>query len=107
MQSLSAAVAALPLLATLAACAPTASAESETVRLGVVGASEPYWETYVAEAKDEGITVELIDFSDYAQPNPALTNKEIDLNQFQHIVYLADYNANSNQDLTPICATAI
>jgi D-methionine transport system substrate-binding protein len=81
--------------------------DAETVRIGVVGAGDPYWETYKQAAADEGITVEIVDFTDYAQPNPALAEGEIDLNQFQHIVYLADYNVSNNQDLTPIGATAI
>ncbi|OLF19287.1 MetQ/NlpA family ABC transporter substrate-binding protein [Actinophytocola xanthii] len=78
----------------------------ETVRIGVVGASDPYWETYKQAAADEGITVEIVDFTDYAQPNPALAEGELDLNQFQHLVYLADYNVSNNQNLTPIGATA-
>jgi len=48
-----------------------------------------------------------VDFADYNQPNPALTNGDIDINQFQHLVYLADYNVSSGEDLTPIGATAI
>lgn len=81
--------------------------DAETVRIGVVGASDPYWETYKQAAADAGISVEIVDFTDYAQPNPALAEGEIDLNQFQHIVYLADYNVSNNQNLTPIGATAI
>jgi len=80
---------------------------AEKVRLGVVGASDPYWQTFVDAAKDENIDVEVIDFSDYTQPNPATTEGEIDVNQFQHIVYLADYNVSNKQDLKPIGATAI
>lgn len=106
-KKLIAAAAAVPLIAALAACSSPATAENETVRLGVVGASDPYWATYVEEAAAEGITVEIVDFAEYAQPNPALTNNEIDLNQFQHIVYLADYNVSSGEDLTPIGSTAI
>lgn len=81
--------------------------DGQTVRIGVVGASDPYWETYRRAAADAGITVEIVDFTDYAQPNPALAEGEIDLNQFQHIVYLADYNVSNNKNLTPIGATAI
>ncbi|MCQ3997924.1 methionine ABC transporter substrate-binding protein [Aeromicrobium sp. 636] len=77
------------------------------VKLGVVGASDPYWKTLKDEAKDEGIDLEVVDFADYPQPNPALTEGEIDINQFQHIVYLADYNVANDQDLTPIGSTAI
>ncbi|QIM16586.1 methionine ABC transporter substrate-binding protein [Leucobacter insecticola] len=94
---------------TLTGCSSPASDETsaETVKIGVVGASDPYWDTFVAAAADEGITVELKDFSDYNQPNPALSAGELDLNQFQHIVYLADYNVANNDDLVPIGSTAI
>lgn len=83
------------------------SGDLTKVKLGVVGASDPYWKTLTDEAKDEGIDLEVIDFADYAQPNPALTEGEIDINQFQHIVYLADYNVANKQDLVPVGATAI
>lgn len=81
--------------------------DDEKVTIGVVDSSEEYWQTYVDEAKDEGIDVELVNFTEYTQPNPALTNGDIDLNVFQHIVYLADYNVANDQDLTPIGSTAI
>jgi D-methionine transport system substrate-binding protein len=79
----------------------------DTVRIGVVGASDPYGPTYEKAAADAGIDVEIVDFSDYNQPNPALTEGEIDLNQFQHIAYLAQYNTSADADLVPIGATAI
>jgi len=79
----------------------------EPVKIGVIGASDPQWDPYVAAAKEAGITVELVDFTDYAQPNPALTEGDLDLNQFQHIIYLAQYNVSAGADLTPIGATAI
>ena len=80
---------------------------TEVVRIGVVGAGDPYWETYKEAAADEGIEIELVNFSEYTQPNPALTAGELDLNQFQHIIYLATYNVASDEDLTAIGATAI
>jgi D-methionine transport system substrate-binding protein len=107
-----AALAAVPLLVGLAACASPASgdggdAANDVVKIGVVGAGDPQWAAFEAAAADEGITIEVVDFSDYAQPNPATTEGELDLNQFQHIVYLADYNVSSGEDLTPIGSTAI
>jgi D-methionine transport system substrate-binding protein len=108
-----AALATVPLLALLAGCAGgTADAGStagsdKTVKIGVVGASDPYWAVYTQAAADAGITVEIVDFSAYDQPNPALTAGEIDLNEFQHLVYLAQYNTASKADLTPIGSTAI
>lgn len=110
-----AAAAALPLALLLSACASgstdaggssDAPAEAEVVRIGVVGAGDPYWETYVEAAAEEGIEVELVDFTEYTQPNPALSAGELDLNQFQHIIYLATYNVASDDDLVPVGATA-
>jgi len=105
---------ALPLALVLSACAganatqPSGSAaDTETVKIGVVGAGDPYWQTYTEAAAAEGIDVELVDFSEYTQPNPALSAGELDLNQFQHVIYLATYNVQSNEDLVPIGATAI
>ncbi|WP_106816828.1 MetQ/NlpA family ABC transporter substrate-binding protein [Microbacterium timonense] len=108
-----AAALALPVALLLAGCAGNAdagasgSSDDEVVRIGVVGAGDPYWETYKEAAAEEGIEVELVDFSEYTQPNPALSAGELDLNQFQHIIYLATYNVQSDDDLQPIGATAI
>jgi D-methionine transport system substrate-binding protein len=107
-----AALAAVPLLIGLAACASPASgdggdAANDIVKIGVVGAGDPQWAAFEEAAADAGITIEVVDFSDYAQPNPATTAGELDLNQFQHIVYLADYNVSSGEDLTAIGSTAI
>jgi D-methionine transport system substrate-binding protein len=79
----------------------------KAVRIGVVGASDPQWPVFVEAAKEEGIDVELVDFTEYPQLNPALSEGEVDLNQFQHLVYLAQYNEGAGDDLTPIGATAI
>ncbi|WAC66447.1 MetQ/NlpA family ABC transporter substrate-binding protein [Agrococcus sp. SL85] len=81
--------------------------EANPVQLGVVGASDPYWDTYEAAVEAEGIAIDVVDFTEYTQPNPALSEGELDVNQFQHIQYLADYNASSGDDLQPIGATAI
>ncbi|MFS0732186.1 MetQ/NlpA family ABC transporter substrate-binding protein [Microbacterium sp. 1P10UB] len=110
---ITAAALALPVALLLSACAggsDTAGSDgssSAPVRIGVVGAGDPYWETYKEAAAAEGISVDIVDFTEYTQPNPALSADELDLNQFQHIVYLATYNVASDDDLQPIGATAI
>ncbi|RPF27712.1 MetQ/NlpA family ABC transporter substrate-binding protein [Georgenia muralis] len=98
---------------TLAACgggeatSAAGGSEDDPVRIGVVGAANPEWTIFEDLAAEEGIAVEIVDFSDYTQPNPALTDGDLDLNQFQHILYLAQYNEADGQDLTPIGATAV
>ncbi|MDR0436148.1 MAG: methionine ABC transporter substrate-binding protein [Propionibacteriaceae bacterium] len=85
----------------------TKGTASNPVRIGVVGATEKYWDTLTDELETEGIYVEIVDFAEYPLPNPALTAGDIDLNQFQHIVYLAAYIANTGNELAPIGSTAI
>ncbi|NIZ90735.1 MetQ/NlpA family ABC transporter substrate-binding protein [Kineococcus rubinsiae] len=84
------------------------AASTRTVKIGVTDKAEPYWTTYVDLAQKElGVDVELVNFSDYSLPNPALKQGELDLNQFQHVQYLANYNVTSGDDLQPIGATAV
>ncbi len=52
--------------------------------------------------EEKGYKVTIKEFSDYVQPNKALANKEIDLNMFQHSVYLEKFAAENNLKLTPI-----
>jgi len=102
-------------LAGLAACSgdsadPSSSGEpggDVTVKLGVVGASDPYWSDYQKAAADAGIDLDIVDFTDYSLLNPALSEGELDLNEFQHLVYLGDYIAKSGKELVPLGSTAI
>lgn len=89
--------------------APAELSKDDPVKLvlGAVGASDPYWETLTEAAKEAGIDLEVRDFADYTQPNPALKEGELDANQFQHIVYLAEYNVANDDDLVPLGSTAI
>lgn len=109
-----AAAAAVTLFAALTGCASNSApggggspGSDGPIRIGVVGKSDPQWPAFVDAAKAEGIDVEIIDFGSYEQPNPALTEGELDLNQFQHIVYLAEYNEASGNDLVAIGSTQI
>lgn len=111
-KKLLAALAVLPLVALLAGCAgskggPATGTDGDAIKIGVVGASDPYWAVYTKAAAAEGIAVKIVDFAKYEQVNPALAAGEVDLNQFQHIVYLAEYNEASGEKLAPIGATAI
>lgn len=77
----------------------------QPIKIGVVGA-DPYWQTLQDAARDAGINTEIVTFTDYNQPNPALAEGEIDVNQFQHIIFLAQYNVASGENLVPIGSTA-
>lgn len=68
-----------------------------------VGASPAPHAEILAQAKDilakHGYTLEVVEYSDYIQPNVALDDGELDANYFQHITYLEDYNAENGTTL--------
>lgn len=85
-----------------------ASEESTTVRLGVTGAVyDDIWQPAKEQLAKEGINLEIVQFSDYVTPNNALANDEIDLNAFQHKIYLDTEIAQSGYEIEPIGYTFI
>jgi D-methionine transport system substrate-binding protein len=103
VKKLGALLAIVPLSLGLAACGGD---DEETVKIGVVS-PDPANQKLKEEAEKQGINVEFEEFSDYNQPNPALSQGQTDLNWFQHIAYLADYNVNSDDDLQIVGPTVI
>lgn len=95
---------------TLAACgSDSASGDGDVVKvkIGVTGTDGEVWPILKEKAKAEGIEIELIEFSDYTLPNQALADGEIDINSFQHIAFLSQFNEENDLDLVPIGATII
>lgn len=76
--------------------------DDDVIRIGTTEASQPQWAILTEKAAEEGIELEIVNFSEYTLPNPALAEEEIDLNSFQHLLYLADHNVNTGDDLQPI-----
>jgi D-methionine transport system substrate-binding protein len=63
--------------------------DAVTIKLGVVGSIyEDLWAPAKEILADEGINLQIVQFSDYVTPNNALNNGDIDLNAFQHQIYL-------------------
>ena len=44
-----------------------------------------------SDLQEKGVTLEIVEFNDYVQPNIALNDKELDANFFQHEPYLKDF----------------
>ena len=116
----------LTTMATLAGCGANAGSENQTdgtkeaateqaadgetvdIKIGVVGSIyEDLWANAVDTLADEGINLEIVQFSDYVTPNNALANGEIDLNAFQHQIYLQSEIDQYGYDLTNIGNTFI
>ena len=75
--------------------------EGETVTVGVVSeAEEQVWEFVAEQAlEQEGIELELVLFTDYVQPNVALQDGSTDLNAFQHVAFLNEWNEANDGNL--------
>ncbi|MDR2314125.1 MAG: MetQ/NlpA family ABC transporter substrate-binding protein [Spirochaetaceae bacterium] len=83
-------------------------AQETVVRIGLVGEELRLAWTKVAESMDaEGIKVELVNFSDYAVPNRALADGDIELNSFQHDAFLQDEIANNGYQISSFGNTVI
>ncbi len=50
------------------------------------------------------ITLEIMEFTDYVQPNLVVASGELDANYFQHLPYLEDFNAQNGTDLVSVSA---
>lgn len=89
---------------TLAAC-NAADGSEETIKIGVNGADEPQWPVIVELAKEDGLNVEIVEFTDYIMPNKALAAGDIDLNAFQTISFFSNFVSESGEDLVPVGTT--
>lgn len=84
------------------------AAEGETVTLTVAASPTPHAEILTA-AKDllaeKGIVLDIVEFTDYVQPNLVVDAGDIDANYFQHLPYLDNFNVE--QGTTLVSAGAI
>ena len=93
------------------AAADSTAAESTNDLAGtklVVAASPTPHAEILDVAKDilaeQGITLEIKEFSDYVQPNLVTENGEVDANYFQHTPYLDSFNAENGTHLVSVGA---
>ena len=56
---------------------------------------------------EEGITLKVIDFTDYVTPNEAVESGEIDANFFQHIPYMNSFNEERGYHLVNVVGTHV
>lgn len=90
----------------LAACGgsePAADADGITLKVGA--SPTPHAEILAVAAEElaaQGITLDIIEFTDYVQPNLALDGGDLDANYFQHLPYLEGFNESDGTDLVSI-----
>ena len=73
-----------------------------SVKLG--GSAGPYSDMLKKAIKpaleEKGYKVEIVEFSDYIQPNVALNDGSIDANLFQHSIYIENFSKENDMELT-------
>ncbi len=97
------------LLVALAACgaqqsgAGTSSGQA-TLRVGVSPVPHGDILTYIKDnlASREGLELEIVEFTDYVQPNTALNEGQLDANFFQHVPYMEQFATERNIPLVAV-----
>lgn len=95
---------ALSLAGTLALAGCSGSSEDSAV-LKVGATPEPHGkilELVKDDLKAEGLELEIVDYSDYVQPNLALNDGELDANFMQHEPYLENFVKERGVDLVSV-----
>lgn len=70
----------------------SAAKESKTIKVGATAVPHAeILEQVKPILEKQGITLEIVEFNDYVQPNIALNDKELDANYFQHEPYLKNF----------------
>ena len=90
------------LFAAMVGC--SSKSDSSVIKVGVCAG--PYEDMFRDAIEptllEKGYSVEYVQFSDYVQPNKALADGEINVNIFQHSVYLRNFSDEHNLDLVLI-----
>lgn len=91
----------------LSACGGDATADEQaggltTVRVAVTPVPHATILEFVDEelAADAGLDLEIVEFTDYVQPNVALDEGSVDANYYQHGVFLADQSRAAGYEFT-------
>nr|WP_157051935.1 MetQ/NlpA family ABC transporter substrate-binding protein [Companilactobacillus kimchiensis] len=91
----------------LVGCGNNQASKETTVKVGITGSNDPALQKVTKMVKKEGINIKVVEFSDYSQPNTALAQGEIDMNDFQTYTFQSDWNKKHKTDIVSIGQTVI
>lgn len=80
----------------------TASFAAQPLKVGVSAVTAPSLEAAAQVAKQQGLDVQVIEFSDWTAPNAALNAGDLDANFFQHLPFLNNANEKAGYQLRPV-----
>ena len=81
---------------------PAAAGKDASVTITVGASPVPHADILkfiTPQLAKEGVTLKVMEFTDYIKPNLSLADKEIDANFFQHITYMENFNAERGTHL--------
>lgn len=85
------------------AAAPVAD---KPLKVGVTpGPHAQIMEVVKKVAEKDGLKIQIVEFSDYVQPNVALNQGDIDINSFQHLPFLENMVKDRKYDLVMLAKT--
>mgnify|MGYP000505124079 FL=1 len=64
-------------------------------------------EAVAKEAKKQGIDLKVVEFSDYVTPDKALADGDIQLNAYQHVPFMENFNKQNGSKLVAIGKTIL
>ena len=62
-------------------------------------------EAVAKEAKKQGIDLKVVEFSDYVTPDKAFADGDIQLNAYQHVPFMENFNKQNGSNLVAIGKT--
>jgi len=87
----------------------TTSASPITLKIGASPVPHAEILRYVKDnlATAAGLNLDIVEFTDYVQPNLALNDKQIDANYFQHVPYMEDFGKQKGIDMVSVVAVHV
>ena len=83
-----------------------APAADKPLKVGVTpGPHAQIMEVVKKVAEKDGLKIQIVEFSDYVQPNVALNQGDIDINSFQHLPFLENMVRDRKYDLVMYAKT--
>ena len=103
MKKLSAIVLTLALSLGLVACGGGEAESDNTITIGANPSPHAEILEFVQPLLEEkGYKLEIVEFTDYVQPNVAVDSGDLDANFFQHTPYLEEFNESRGTDLVKV-----
>ncbi|MDR6866132.1 D-methionine transport system substrate-binding protein [Microbacterium resistens] len=90
-----------------AGAATQSAAAQDRIVIGTDDGNEAHWALLKEKLDAEGIELEVRTLSDGVQLNQGVQDGALDVNLFQHLIFLSQFNVNNQGTLVPVGATAV